>query len=124
MYMYNVHGTCMFGNLGCLSYMMYIYTVILSVVCDVVTLLYVQIAIETNLNPVFMTAIEMIDDETYIGADGRHLFISQKNRFSVCVCVCVCVFVCVCYVCVCVCVCVCMLRVCTCACHVCVCGFM
>ena len=36
---------------------------------------------DTTLNPVFMTAIEMVDDETYLGADGRHLFICQKNRF-------------------------------------------
>ena len=39
-----------------------------------------QISLDTSLNPVFMTAIEMIDDETYLGADGRHLFICQKNR--------------------------------------------
>jgi DNA damage-binding protein 1 len=38
-----------------------------------------EISLDTSLNPVFMTAIEMIDDETYLGADGRHLFICQKN---------------------------------------------
>ena len=41
-----------------------------------------QISMDTTLNPVFMTAIEMVDDETYLGADGRHLFICQKNRFN------------------------------------------
>ena len=35
---------------------------------------------DTKLNPVFLTAIEMIDDENYIGADGRHVFVCQKNR--------------------------------------------
>lgn len=39
-----------------------------------------EIAIDINLNPVFLSAIEMIDDETYIGADGRHIFMCQKNR--------------------------------------------
>lgn len=38
-----------------------------------------EISMDTTLNPVFMTAIEMVDDETYLGADGRHLFICQKN---------------------------------------------
>ena len=27
-----------------------------------------------------MTAMEMIDDENFLGADGRHIFICQKNR--------------------------------------------
>ena len=39
-----------------------------------------EIAMDINLNPVFLTAIEMIDDETYLGADGRHIFLCQKNR--------------------------------------------
>ena len=39
-----------------------------------------EIAVDINLNPVFLTAIEMIDDEVFLGADGRHLFICQKNR--------------------------------------------
>lgn len=43
-----------------------------------------QIALDTNLNPVFLTAIEMVDDENYIGADGRHIFICQKNRYFMC----------------------------------------
>ena len=33
-----------------------------------------EIAVDINLNPVFLTAIEMIDDEVFLGADGRHLF--------------------------------------------------
>ena len=40
----------------------------------------VEIAVDINLNPVFLTAIEMIDDEVFLGADGRHIFICQKNR--------------------------------------------
>ena len=39
-----------------------------------------EIAVDINLNPVFLTAIEMIDDEVFLGADGKHLFICQKNR--------------------------------------------
>ena len=39
-----------------------------------------EIAMDINLNPVFLTAVEMIDDETYLGADGRHIFLCQKNR--------------------------------------------
>ena len=39
-----------------------------------------EIAVDISLNPVFLTAIEMIDDEVFLGADGRHLFICQKNR--------------------------------------------
>jgi len=39
-----------------------------------------EIAMDINLNPVFLTAIEMVDDETFLGADGRHLFLCQKNR--------------------------------------------
>ena len=46
--------------------------------------LFHQISIETNLNPVFMTAMEMLDDENYLGADGRHLFVCQKNRYNDC----------------------------------------
>eukprot|EP00731_Ephydatia_muelleri_P033595 Em0033g11a len=38
-----------------------------------------EISMDTKLNPVFLTAIEMIDDENYIGADGRHVFVCQKN---------------------------------------------
>jgi DNA damage-binding protein 1 len=38
-----------------------------------------EISVETSLNPVFMTAMEMIDDENYLGADGRHIFVCQKN---------------------------------------------
>lgn len=45
----------------------------------------VEIAVDINLNPVFLMAIEMIDDETYIGADGRHIFLCQKNRYISCV---------------------------------------
>ena len=41
-----------------------------------------EIAMDTNLNPLFLTAIEMIDDETFLGADGRHLFLCQKNRYA------------------------------------------
>jgi DNA damage-binding protein 1 len=41
-----------------------------------------EISVETSLNPVFMTAMEMIDDENYLGADGRHIFVCQKNRFD------------------------------------------
>ena len=40
-----------------------------------------EIAVDINLNPVFLTAIEMIDDEVFLGADGRHVFVCQKNRF-------------------------------------------
>ena len=40
-----------------------------------------EIAVDINLNPVFLTAIEMIDDEVFLGADGRHIFVCQKNRF-------------------------------------------
>ena len=47
--------------------------------------LFHQISIETNLNPVFMTAMEMLDDENYLGADGRHLFVCQKNRYNDCI---------------------------------------
>ena len=39
-----------------------------------------EIAVDISLNPVFLTTIEMIDDEVFLGADGRHLFICQKNR--------------------------------------------
>ena len=42
----------------------------------------VEIAVDINLNPVFLTAIEMIDDEVFVGADGRHIFICQKNRYK------------------------------------------
>ena len=38
----------------------------------------VEIAVDINLNPVFLTAIEMIemiDDEVFLGADGRHIFV-------------------------------------------------
>ena len=38
-----------------------------------------EIAMDINLNPVFLKAIEMIDDEVFLGADGRHLFICQKQ---------------------------------------------
>ena len=31
----------------------------------------------------FLTAVEMIDDENYIGADGRNLFVCQKNKYVV-----------------------------------------
>ncbi len=41
-----------------------------------------EIAMDINLNPVFLTAIEMVDDETFLGADGRHIFLCQKNRFG------------------------------------------
>ena len=36
---------------------------------------------DTNLNPAMMMAIEIIDDDTFLGADSQHLFICQKNRF-------------------------------------------
>ena len=39
-----------------------------------------EIAVDISLNPVFLMAIDMIDDETYVGADGRHIFLCQKNR--------------------------------------------
>ena len=39
-----------------------------------------EIAMDINMNPVFLSAVEMIDDENYIGADGRHVFICQKNK--------------------------------------------
>ena len=42
-----------------------------------------EIAVDINLNPVFLTAIEMIDDEVFLGADGRHIFVCQKNRFVI-----------------------------------------
>ena len=42
-----------------------------------------EIAVDINLNPVFLTAIEMIDDEVFVGADGRHIFVCQKNRYSI-----------------------------------------
>ena len=45
-----------------------------------------EICIDIELNPVFLMAIEMIDDETFLGADGRHIFLCQKNR-SVTLCV-------------------------------------
>lgn len=38
-----------------------------------------ECALDTNLNPVYLTSIEMIDDENYVGADGRHVFVCQKN---------------------------------------------
>ena len=41
-----------------------------------------QTSMDTSLNPVFLTAIEMVDDENYLGSDGRHLFICQKNRYT------------------------------------------
>ena len=40
-----------------------------------------EIAIDINLNPVFLSAIEMVDDENFLGADGRHVFLCQKNRY-------------------------------------------
>lgn len=40
-----------------------------------------EIAMDINLNPVYLSAIDMVDDETYLGADGRHIFLCQKNRF-------------------------------------------
>ena len=43
-----------------------------------------EIAMDINLNPVFLTAVEMVDDETYLGADGRHIFLCQKNRYFFC----------------------------------------
>ena len=44
----------------------------------------VEIAVDINLNPVFLSAIEMIDDEVFLGADGRHIFVCQKNRSVLC----------------------------------------
>ena len=41
-----------------------------------------QSALDITLNPVYLTAIEMIDDENFIGADGRHIFVCQKNRLE------------------------------------------
>lgn len=41
-----------------------------------------QSALDITLNPVYLTAIEMIDDENFIGADGRHIFVCQKNRLG------------------------------------------
>ncbi|XP_064399977.1 DNA damage-binding protein 1-like isoform X3 [Halichondria panicea] len=38
-----------------------------------------EIALDVNMNPSFLSAIEMLDDENYIGADGRHIFTCQKN---------------------------------------------
>ncbi|XP_003389315.1 PREDICTED: DNA damage-binding protein 1-like [Amphimedon queenslandica] len=38
-----------------------------------------EIGVDHNISPCFCTAIEMIDDENYLGADGRHIFICQKN---------------------------------------------
>ena len=43
-----------------------------------------EIAVDISLNPVFLMAIDMIDDETYVGADGRHIFLCQKNRYRRC----------------------------------------
>ena len=43
---------------------------------------------DINLNPVFLTAIEMIDDEVFLGADGRHVFVCQKNRLVLAIIVC------------------------------------
>lgn len=40
-----------------------------------------EVALDVNLNPVFLSAIEMIDDENFLGADGRHIFVCQKNRW-------------------------------------------
>lgn len=40
-----------------------------------------DIALDVNMNPVFLSAIEMLDDENYIGSDGRHIFICQKNTY-------------------------------------------
>ena len=42
-----------------------------------------EISLDVNMNPVFLSAIEMLDDENYIGADGRHVFTCQKNRCEV-----------------------------------------
>ena len=39
-----------------------------------------EVALDVNLNPVFLSAIAMIDDENFLGADGRHIFVCQKNR--------------------------------------------
>ena len=35
---------------------------------------------DTNLNPAMLMAIEIIDDDTFLGADSQHIFICQKNR--------------------------------------------
>ncbi len=40
-----------------------------------------DIALDVNMNPIFLSAIEMLDDENYIGSDGRHVFICQKNTY-------------------------------------------
>jgi len=47
-----------------------------------------EVAIDVNLNPVFLSAIEIVDDETFLGADGRHIFICQKNRCRPCLVLC------------------------------------
>lgn len=38
-----------------------------------------EIGIDIKVCPSFCTAIEMIDDENFIAADGRHIYICQKN---------------------------------------------
>ena len=40
-----------------------------------------QIAIDTTMTPSYMTAVEMLDDETFLGADSQHLFVCQKNKW-------------------------------------------
>ncbi len=40
-----------------------------------------EIALDVNMNPAYLSAIEMLDDENYIGADGRHVFTCQKNTY-------------------------------------------
>ena len=40
-----------------------------------------QIAVDTTMTPSYMTAVEMLDDETFLGADSQHLFVCQKNKW-------------------------------------------
>ena len=38
-----------------------------------------QIGVDLNVHPCYCTGIEMMDDENYLAADGRHVFVCQKN---------------------------------------------
>ncbi len=40
-----------------------------------------KIGTDIKVCPSFCTAIEMIDDENYVAADGRHIYICQKNTY-------------------------------------------
>jgi DNA damage-binding protein 1 len=43
-----------------------------------------QISLDTNLSPSYMTAVEMLDHDTYLGSDSQHIFTCQKNNDATC----------------------------------------